>query len=141
MVHLGDQLESSNNFRERDIEALNLLEIMKDFSEKSKPARPEFTEPPRVRPTLIHVQTLVLVYIIDLSELWSHAHTHTHTHARTCTHTHMHVHTHTHARARTHTHTHMHIKEFVLFILQLTEGAVLINKLNILASELPLTEK
>lgn len=48
VVHLGDQLEASNNCRQRDIEALNLLEVMKDFSERAKPSRPEFTEPTRV---------------------------------------------------------------------------------------------
>ena len=55
VVHLGDQLESSNSHRQRDIEAQRLMEIMTEFETKSKPSRPEFTDPTRVS---IHVPYL-----------------------------------------------------------------------------------
>ena len=48
MVHLGDQLEASNNYRNRDIEAKDLMEIMTEFGSKAKPSRSEFTDPTRV---------------------------------------------------------------------------------------------
>ena len=48
VVHLGDQLEASNNYRNRDMEAKDLMEIMTEFGSKAKPSRPEFTDPTRV---------------------------------------------------------------------------------------------
>ena len=48
VVHLGDQLEASNSHRNRDIEAKELMEMMKEFKEKIKISRPEFTDPTRV---------------------------------------------------------------------------------------------
>ena len=48
VVHLGDQLESSNNRRTRAMEAQNLMEHLAEF-ERPKPALPVFTDPGRVR--------------------------------------------------------------------------------------------
>lgn len=48
VVHLGDQLESSNVHRLRDIDAMRLMEILAEFQTKSKSNRPEFTDPSRV---------------------------------------------------------------------------------------------
>jgi hypothetical protein len=48
VVHLGDQLESTNTHRQRDVDAQRLMEIMSDFHLKSKPSRPEFTDPTRL---------------------------------------------------------------------------------------------
>ena len=47
VVHLGDQLESSNNRRTRAMEAQNLMEHLAEF-EKPKPLLPVFTDPGRV---------------------------------------------------------------------------------------------
>lgn len=55
VVHLGDQLESSNSHRQRDIEAQRLMEIMTEFETKSKPSRPEFTDPTRVSTCLLYL--------------------------------------------------------------------------------------
>ena len=48
VVHLGDQLDASNNYRNRDMEAKDLMEIMTEFGTKAKLSRPEFTDPTRV---------------------------------------------------------------------------------------------
>lgn len=47
VVHLGDQLESSNNRRTRAMEAQNLIHHLKEF-EKPKPSLAVFTDPGRV---------------------------------------------------------------------------------------------
>lgn len=47
VVHLGDQLESSNCRRMRAMEAQNLMHHLKEF-EKPKPTLPVFTDPGRV---------------------------------------------------------------------------------------------
>ena len=48
VVHLGDQLESSNNRRTRAMEAQNLMQHLTEF-EKPKPALDVFTDPGKVR--------------------------------------------------------------------------------------------
>lgn len=48
VVHLGDQLESSNQHRLRDTDAQRLMEILSEFQLKSRSVRPEFTDPSRV---------------------------------------------------------------------------------------------
>ena len=48
VVHLGDQLESSNNRRMRAIEAQELMKILSEFERKTKPMLPVFTDPARV---------------------------------------------------------------------------------------------
>ena len=48
VVHLGDQLEASNNRRMRAVEAQDLMYHLKEF-EKPKPALEIFTDPGRVR--------------------------------------------------------------------------------------------
>ena len=48
VVHLGDQLEASNNRRMRAVEAQDLMYHLKQF-EKPKPALEIFTDPGRVR--------------------------------------------------------------------------------------------
>jgi len=53
VVHLGDQLESSNNRRVRAIEAQNLMKILAEFEHKAKPSLPVFTDPARVGPLLM----------------------------------------------------------------------------------------
>ena len=53
VVHLGDQLESSNNRRVRAIEAQNLMKILAEFEHKAKPSLPVFTDPARVSPLLM----------------------------------------------------------------------------------------
>ena len=47
VVHLGDQLESSNNRRTRALEAQNLMHHLKEF-EKPRPSLAIFTDPGRV---------------------------------------------------------------------------------------------
>lgn len=44
VVHLGDQLESSNNRRMRSMEAQNLMKYLTEFEAKSKPLLPVFTD-------------------------------------------------------------------------------------------------
>ena len=39
---------------------------------------------------------IIYMYIIDISNKYTHTHTHTHTHTQTHKHTHKHTHTHTH---------------------------------------------
>ena len=48
VVHLGDQLESSNNRRQRAIETQNLMKMLNEFKEKSKPSLVVFNDPGRV---------------------------------------------------------------------------------------------
>lgn len=49
VVHLGDQLETLNIHRQRDIEAHRLMDILTEFKEKSKPSCPEFNDATKVR--------------------------------------------------------------------------------------------
>ena len=48
VVHLGDQLETSNNRRLRAVEAQSLMKILGEFEHKAKPPLPVFTDPARV---------------------------------------------------------------------------------------------
>ncbi len=54
VVHLGDQLESSNNRRQRDAEAQRLMKILGEFQHKAKPSLPVFTDPGRVSDSISH---------------------------------------------------------------------------------------
>ena len=47
VVHLGDQLETSNNRKARAMEAQTLMHHLKEF-EKPRPQLPVFTDPGRV---------------------------------------------------------------------------------------------
>lgn len=70
VVHLGDQLESSNSHRQRDIEALRLMEIMKEFQTKAKPSCPEFTDPTRVRITMFSSALLCSMNVMNVNILF-----------------------------------------------------------------------
>ena len=48
VVHLGDQLESSNNRRARDFEAEMLMQYLAEFYTTSKPTSRVFTDPGQV---------------------------------------------------------------------------------------------
>lgn len=48
VVHLGDQLESLNNRRMRAIEAVELMNYLDEFKDRSRPNLPVFTDPGRV---------------------------------------------------------------------------------------------
>ena len=49
VVHLGEQLESTNNRRVRGMEAQSLMHHLTEFQAKAKPSMPVFTDPARVR--------------------------------------------------------------------------------------------
>ena len=49
VVHLGEQLESTNNRRVRGMEAQSLMHHLTEFQNKAKPSMPVFTDPSRVR--------------------------------------------------------------------------------------------
>ena len=57
VVHLGDQLETSNNRRLRGVEAQSLMKILGEFEHKAKPPLPVFTDPARVK-TLVFFDAL-----------------------------------------------------------------------------------
>ena len=77
-----------------------------------------------VNGSLINVEHVVIVILVNLKDKLAHqctysftctpAYTHTHAHTHTPAHTHTHLHTHTHTHTylhtctRTHTHTHLH---------------------------------
>ena len=48
VVHLGEQLESTNNRRERGVEAQSLMHHLSEFQVKAKPSMAIFTDPSRV---------------------------------------------------------------------------------------------
>ena len=49
VVHLGDQLEGSNNRRMRAMEAIDLMKYLDEFKTKARPNLIVFTDPGRVR--------------------------------------------------------------------------------------------
>ena len=49
VVHLGEQLESTNNRRVRGMEAQSLMHHLTKFQDKAKLSMPVFTDPSRVR--------------------------------------------------------------------------------------------
>ena len=53
VVHLGDQLEGSNNRRMRASEAIELLKYLEEFKTRHRPNLAVFTDPGRVRGVLI----------------------------------------------------------------------------------------
>lgn len=57
VVHLGDQLETSNNRRLRAVEAQSLMKILGEFELKAKPPLPVFTDPARVN-TLVFLDAI-----------------------------------------------------------------------------------
>lgn len=48
VVHLGEQLEGTNNRRVRGVEAQNLMHHLSEFQAKTKLSMPVFTDPARV---------------------------------------------------------------------------------------------
>ena len=69
VVHLGDQLESSNNRRMRAIEAVELMKYLEEFKTRSRPNLPVFTDPGRVSLASAHaaVPCSVLRVMLPLS--------------------------------------------------------------------------
>lgn len=49
VVHLGDQLEGSNNRRMRAMEAIDLMKYLDEFKTRPRPSLAVFTDPGRVR--------------------------------------------------------------------------------------------
>ena len=75
VVHLGDQLETSNNRRLRAVEAQSLMKILGEFEHKAKPPLPVFTDPARVK-TLVFFDALrvyahVLMCFSSITSKWT----------------------------------------------------------------------
>lgn len=63
VVHLGEQLESTNNRRVRGMEAQSLMHHLTEFQAKAKPSMPVFTDPARVRTLCLAFSAERLIYM------------------------------------------------------------------------------
>ena len=68
VVHLGEQLESTNNRRVRGMEAQSLMHHLSEFQAKAKPSMAIFTDPSRVRRNIMYDMHLCL-YVASYPDL------------------------------------------------------------------------